>query len=67
MATEWFFEGRLDRVGAKRVCERSYETLDDLVTECQQGDWEYDSPLMILAELRRRLEASLPFDPEVPS
>lgn len=67
MATEWFFEGRLDRVGAKRVCERAYETLDDLATECQQGDWEYSSHLTILAELRVRLEASLPFDPEVSS
>lgn len=67
MAAEWFFEGRLDKVGARRVCVRTYETLDDLATECQHGDWDYDSPLMILAELRRRFGRDLPFDAEVSS
>ena len=64
MAAEWRMDMKGEQMGARRVCDRVYETLQDFQEEVQEGGYEYDSPAQALAELRERLTKVLPFDPE---
>ncbi len=56
MAAEWQFKNRAERQGARRVCGRVYEELDDLIEELGTGA---DKVLYLLEE---RLTKILPFD-----
>lgn len=66
MAAEWRFEGKLDKLGATRVCIRVYEELDEFLEEIQDtgGDGAHDA-LEAIRQMRDRLQLVLPLDPEV--
>lgn len=66
MAAEWRIKGN-ERYMAKKVCDRTYEVLDEFAEEIQEGEYAYHLPSQVLTELRIRLQAELPFDPEIPS
>lgn len=66
MAAEWRWERKAEKTGARRVCARVYEELDDLRAEIEATcEWEEEFHVgTALAQLRERFIQVLPFDPE---
>ena len=65
MAAEWRLDSKGEKTGARRVCTRVYEELDEFIEEVQLtwGDAAYDV-YPALEELRAKFHKVLPYDSE---